>query len=372
MHVAVAGGNVYFGSSAADKFTCLDAATGEVRWTFYTEGPVRLAPTVAAGKVYFGSDDGHAYCLAADDGRLLWKYRPGPTDRRIPGNGRMISQWPLRCGVLVDGDTAFLCAGLFPNYGVYFCVLDAATGTERHKSKLTGLSPQGYMMASDTRLYVPSGRTSPAVFDRSTGKPLSIFHPNSRSGSYALLGDDVLVARGQAEGSLGISDLKTRQRLVLFRGSHMVARGERAFVQTPDELAALDRTEFLDLARRRIEATGQKAEVEKQIRVLRQLRDVAGAQAAAAELGEIDKQIKKLAADAEACWMWRKPCMHALSLILAGNVLLAGGDGQIAAYRLEDGEIAWQAAVQGKAYGLAIAAGRLFVSTDEGAIHCFQ
>ena len=57
-HLAVAADCVYFGSSADDKVYCLDARDGQVRWTFFTEGPVRLAPTVVGERVYAGSDDG--------------------------------------------------------------------------------------------------------------------------------------------------------------------------------------------------------------------------------------------------------------------------------------------------------------------------
>ena len=85
-HVAVAGGSVYFGSSADDKVYCLDGQTGQVRWRFVTGGPVRLAPTVSGGKVYVGSDDGFAYCLDGASGNLLWKYNPSPRDYRSPGS----------------------------------------------------------------------------------------------------------------------------------------------------------------------------------------------------------------------------------------------------------------------------------------------
>ena len=67
--VAVAAGSLFFGSSADNKVYCLDAATGAERWSFFTGGPVRLAPTVAKGRVYFGSDDGVVYCLQASDAR---------------------------------------------------------------------------------------------------------------------------------------------------------------------------------------------------------------------------------------------------------------------------------------------------------------
>jgi len=66
------------------------------------------------------------------------------------------------------------------------------------------------------------------------------------------------------------------------------------------------------------------------------------------------------------------PCNAGLSLILAGDTLFAGGDGKVIAYDAKDGKQVWAADVAGKAYGLAVADGRLFVSTDLGAIHCFE
>ena len=58
MHTTVSGGKVYFGSSVDDTVRCLDAITGTVLWSYTTDGPVRIAPSVAEDKVYFGSDDG--------------------------------------------------------------------------------------------------------------------------------------------------------------------------------------------------------------------------------------------------------------------------------------------------------------------------
>jgi len=43
-HAVADGESVYFGSSADHHVYCLDASTGEVRWTRVTDGPVRLAP----------------------------------------------------------------------------------------------------------------------------------------------------------------------------------------------------------------------------------------------------------------------------------------------------------------------------------------
>lgn len=96
--VAVAGGRLYFGSSADHKVYALDAASGQPVWTFFAEGPVRLAPTVWNGRVYFGSDDGWVCCLNAASGELRWKLRGGPNAEKLLGHGKMISRWPVRTG----------------------------------------------------------------------------------------------------------------------------------------------------------------------------------------------------------------------------------------------------------------------------------
>jgi outer membrane protein assembly factor BamB len=113
--VVVAGERLYFGSSADDKVYALSAATGEELWSFFTGGPIRLAPTLWNGRLFVGSDDGFVYCLKADTGELAWKVRGGPAEERLLGNERMISRWPIRSGVLVDEGVAYFGAGVFPH-----------------------------------------------------------------------------------------------------------------------------------------------------------------------------------------------------------------------------------------------------------------
>lgn len=99
------GDSLLYGSSAEHAVHCLDAGTGEVRWSFYAEGPVRFAPAVWQDEVYFGSDDGNVYCVKLASGELVWKYCPSATDRHLPGNGHVISMWPVRTGLVVDEGT---------------------------------------------------------------------------------------------------------------------------------------------------------------------------------------------------------------------------------------------------------------------------
>ena len=134
----VANGTVYFGSSADHKVYAIDLATGRERWSVFTEGPVRFAPTVEAGRVFVASDDGRAYCLSAADGALVWSFRGGPGPERMFGNERMISRWPLRSGLAVEDGIVYLSVGIWPSEGVYVFALRAHDGSVLWENDTSG------------------------------------------------------------------------------------------------------------------------------------------------------------------------------------------------------------------------------------------
>lgn len=369
-HVAVADGAVFFGSSADDKVYCLDAATGAERWSFFTEGPVRLAPTIRAGRVYVGSDDGSVYCLRASDGQPIWRTRIGPADTRVPGNGRLISLWPVRTGVVVRDGLAYCGAGMFPSEGVYLCALDAATGRERWKVKHTDLPAQGYLLASETRLYVPSGRNNPVVYDRRDGRRLRVVE--GAGGTYALLTGDLLVFGPGKRGQLGAVPGGESDQLATFPGRHMIVTPTHSYLHGDDFLSVLDRVRYLELARERKTWLAKRDQFRKQLAQAQKLKRTADAAKLRGQLAEVGGRLDYLSREMDACLLWRKDCGHPYSLILSGNLLYAGGADSVAAYATSDGARLWEGPVDGHALGLAAAAGRLFVSTDAGAIHCFQ
>jgi len=346
-HVAVVGRNLYYGSSAEDAVYCLDAETGETVWTFFTEGPVRLAPAVYKNKVYTASDDGFVYCLQASNGKLIWKYRPVEDDRRICGNGRVISALPVRSGIVVYDDTVYFGCGLFPKQGVYLCAVDAETGAEVWKHK-SDISPQGYTVCSPKHLFVPTGRTAAVTFQRATGKKLG--NVGSAGGSFAVVLDDMLVSGASEKGQLEISEPVTREKIVSTSGLALVADGSMSYILKKDSLIALDRRQYLDLSRK----IGKISKVKEEERT----------QAQKQQLVDLAKQRKD-------CIIWKTPCDEPYSLIMAGAAVFVGGNGEVSAFNANDGQIAWSGQVDGKAYGLAAGAGCLFVSTDKGAIHCF-
>lgn len=376
-HVSGVGQSVYFGSSADDKVYCLDAETGRERWTFFTGGPVRFAPTVSDGRVYVGSDDGSVYCLDATRGTRLWTYSPAPRTDRILGNGRVISRWPVRTGVLVDGGIAYFCAGLFPKEAVYVCAVDAATGaaagTNLWKETRSDLTPEGYLLASAARLYVPTGRTYPVVFSRTNGAHLGAFSAaGTRGGTYALLTGDVFVGGPGNVRKLEAFDVASKDQIATFDGLHMIVTPTISYLHTGTQLRALDRACFFSVLREKKALSDRQAEIAKRLEKVGKKADSEEAKKLRSDLADVKEALAEIPPKLQDCILWVQPCPYVYSLILAGDVLFAGGDDEVAGIATADGATRWTGPVTGRAYGLAVANGRLFVSTDRGIIHCFS
>ena len=261
--MVVVGQRLYYGSSVDDQVRCVDVESGEEIWNFFTGGAIRLAPTVSGGKVYFGSDDGVAYCLDAVTGALIWKLRAGPNDEMILGRGEMIARWPVRTGVLVekgkDGrDLAYFGAGIFPHELVYLYAVDAETGEvewvvdeiSESSAGRNDLSPQGYFLADEERLYIPSGRSLPAVLDRATGvskyKATAAWRSDAGGvvgGTEALLADDQLYLWG-AFHILAMQRETGKVGEGYYAAQQMAVAGEAAYVADGSMVARLDRAVY--------------------------------------------------------------------------------------------------------------------------------
>ncbi|HUT02084.1 MAG TPA: PQQ-binding-like beta-propeller repeat protein, partial [Phycisphaerae bacterium] len=185
----VKGNALFVGSSRGNFVVAVGIDDAAEKWRFYTNGPVRLAPVAWKDAVYVASDDGCLYCLDAVTGKLRWRFRGAPSDRRVLGNERLISMWPARGGpVVYDGPATrsgraevYFAAGIWPFMGVFLYALDATTGDlvwcnesagsvyikQPHDSAaFGGIAPQGYIVATAERLFVPNGRAAAAAFDR--------------------------------------------------------------------------------------------------------------------------------------------------------------------------------------------------------------
>jgi len=349
----VANGLVFFGSSADDTVRALDLDTGEVRWRFTTSGPVRFAPHIAGGRCYVAGDDGFLYCLDAATGKLVWQFRAAPNGRLLPGNGRVVSRWPCRSGVLVADGVAFLTAGMWPSEGVYVYALDAATGEEiwcngasgamympyPHGGAyaIGGVAPQGPLAASGTVLLVPTGRSVPAAFARKTGRFL-YYHAavNKTNGGYwsTVVGDVFLNPGhgGNADRHILLGEHGPQKTDCMI--AYDLASGAKRWPMGSRHRVACDGETLFAVGSR----TADAFEFE------------------AGKFGKLK---------------WRQKCARCYAVARAGNALLIGSAGAVTALGLADGAQLWSAEAPGQVRGIAVADGRLVVSTETGAVLCF-
>jgi len=347
--VVAAAGKVFFGSSADCAVYCLDAATGREAWSFVTDGPVRHAPALWRPKgsgegglrVLATSDDGVLYCLAARDGKLLWKHRGGPAREMLLGNDRLVSRWCARGGAAIVGDTVYFGAGIWPSEGIILTALDVPTGKVLWSNdKLgglympqphgganahSGISAQGYLAVAGESLFVPTGRAVPAALSRRDGA-LRYFHLQK----YGMYGGSAVAVIGKHLLNSGVGfDAGT---------------GVLAFRGVPTSASAASPGVLLYYAAGKLHAL-----------------DADKPMAVKAAGGKPALNVK-----------WSVPVEAGGSaLIVAGKTAVSGGKGKVMAVDLTTRKAVFSAEVDGEALGLTAAGGRLLVSTDSGAIHCF-
>jgi len=126
----IADGRIYVTSKDTDTLYALDDEHGKQLWTYTAGGQVDSPPTIYRGLVIFGCADGRVYCLRASDGQLVWQFRAGPRDMRLVSYGRLESVWPIHGSVLINNDVVYFVAGrsTFLDGGLRFYRLDTATG----------------------------------------------------------------------------------------------------------------------------------------------------------------------------------------------------------------------------------------------------
>ncbi len=153
-----------------------------------------------------------------------------PRDEWLLARGELISKWPVRTGLLVHKGVAYMGAGIFPHEDIYLYGVDAKTGRQvwqqdnvsAQDAGRNDLSPQGYLLAKDDLLVVPSGGSLPGVFDLKTNK---LLHKRTHSwrgaaggvvgGTRALLADGQLYS-GRRASPAGNGRKDGRRRLRIF------------------------------------------------------------------------------------------------------------------------------------------------------------
>ena len=331
----VAGKTIFVGSMVSDSVTAYDTETGKEKWRFYAEGPVRFAPVVYKDKLYFVSDDGYLYCLNAKSGSLIRKFLGGPAEKKVIGNDRLISMWPMRGGPVLYEDKIYFAASIWPFMGIFIHAIDAQTADivwtnsgsgeiyllQPHSSPaFAGVAPQGYLVATEDKLLISGGRSVPAAYDRNTGQFL-YYHLNK----YGKTGACDVIASGDHFFNRG-TIYKLSDGIAIPGAPASVIAGDVIIGKTFDSIMAY-----------KFEPDTNK--------------------------------VKRL-------WQTKAPSKLRRIYLKAGSRLYgSGAEGRIFAIDipLENNKpkVSWQAKVDGEVWNMLAADGKLFVITLQGGLYCF-
>ncbi len=407
----IASGLVLIGSSADDRVVALEAGSGRVVWDFFAGGPIRFAPVAWKDRVFVASDDGHLYALALLDGRLLWKHRGAPDGRLSVGHGRMISMWPSRGGPVVDGDRVYYAAGIWPSGGVCLYALDGATGAVAWANDRTGqlrmpqphggaeadsgVVPEGYLVVSGGRLFVPTGRAVPAAFRCSDGELEHYLLQENGSiggarviacGDYVINGGcflDAATGRLSARAGRGVFGVKP-DGVFQFTGDRLLGYGWDE-IDVADKGGGVARRRILgrrfdvrlgpepDAVRRASGAVSTLGGLGPLLRTDIVFRDT---DPSVAKQTGLERMLSQSRPQLEGMGAEVAPFLAAHyercnEVIGAGREAICGAGNKVHVVDLGTGTPRWCAEVEGDAVGLAAAGGMLVVSTTRGAIYCF-
>ena len=354
----VSGRMLLVASMVNDSLTAYDTRSGRKQWRFYADGPLRLAPAAHDGNVYAASDDGYLYCLDVQTGDLKWKFLGGPEDRRLLGNSRLISSWPVRGGPVVANGRVFFAASVWPLMGTFVHALDAETGElvwsnsgsgsiynlHQHSGAdaFGGVAPQGYLAVDEDVLLVAGGRTPPAAFDLESGR-LKFFHQSTGIVGKAAGGYRVAVQQGWFYNHGWMYSLEDG---ALFDALN-------ANVLTDDAVYVLSNNG------ERLDAYAPRPD-QQEVQVTNRLGH-----------GQLKKRYSHRR-------LWREDLSTGIDrLYLRAGERLYGGsaNGRIVAIDLpkddQAASVTWQGQVDGAVWEMIAADDRLFVVTDDGTLVCF-
>ncbi len=229
---ALSNGVLYVGSTDS-SFYAIDASKGKVLWSFDAHAPLEAPPAVAGDNVYFGSSDGYLRCVDKS-GKLLWKFA---------ALSEVISSPVVR-----DGRVYFVSAD------DRFYALSAKTGEKLwtyYRRSFPTVSPRIYASPAyfDKKLYAYFSEGTLVCFEAESGKVLwtrTLVKDPSEGGTtrrsplvyngvvYALDGSNAVLALDSSTG-----DIKGIYNII--KAEDFVVRDARTLIMAgADRVVALD------------------------------------------------------------------------------------------------------------------------------------
>jgi outer membrane protein assembly factor BamB len=303
------------------------------------------------------------YCLRADDGGLIWRFRVAPADQRIVAYGQVESPWPVPGSVLVVDDVAYVAAGRqsLADGGIRVFAIQPASGQviwgrrldsvpQKNFYDSTGLEFDNFDLMHREEQYVSMSRW---LFDRQTGKMTCL----AKSGFAHLVtgGSGVIVPRGFWSYSPRNESEHNPERpfvrpLLSFRDNRLYGFSEdrKTVFRRDFDLSGVE-----DFDQEWFKGWTTYANVRKGGDLWRTQRLARAARWTA----------KAFDANGEA---------RGGAIVLAGNaVLVASQQGGLAVLSPEDGKTLGQVDIPAAVWdGLAVSGAGVYVSTQDGQVMC--
>jgi outer membrane protein assembly factor BamB len=140
----VAEGKVFVASVDGHNVCAIDADSGRIGWRFTAGSRIDSPPSVNKGRVIFGCRDGYVYSLRASDGELAWRMRAARSEQLIIAYGRLESASPVIGSVLVKDGVVYCTAGRssYADGGIDLYRLDPETGEVLSRTEIYSPDPQ--------------------------------------------------------------------------------------------------------------------------------------------------------------------------------------------------------------------------------------
>ncbi len=359
---------LFVGNSNDNQIYAINTKTGEIKWKYFTDGPVRFAPAIYKNKIYAVSDDGYIYCLASETGNLKWKKYGGQRKDMIIGNGKMIARWPARGGPVIDNGVLYFGSGIWPSEKIFIYALNPDNGEvlwvndssgemkmpQPHGGAVaeSGLSAQGYLASGADKLFIPTGRAVPAALDSKSGEFLYFHLQKYRNmgGSDVIVSDSLIFI--PSGNTRDLNETKGRCYSIFNSSDGEIIPGEiksEAVAITPEYIYAVNN-----------ETHQVEAYSKKNLITTRETTDRRGNKTVVKELSG-------------PTWSSGVLKDHVKTLIATKNRLIAGtATNKILILDIQNGRLISSYNVNGVPLGLAIAQNSLFVSTDLGYLYCFE
>jgi hypothetical protein len=176
----IAAGRVFAADVDGHSVCAMKEVDGKTLWRFFADGRIDSPPTYYQGLLLFGSRDGSAYCLRAEDGTLVWRFSPVER-RQICAYGQPESAWPICGSILIRDGLAYFAAGRnsFIDGGIFLYAVEPFSGKVVHQR----------------HMYGPYGENGFPVENREVVKGMSI---EGFKGDIFLADDQLLYLRHQA------------------------------------------------------------------------------------------------------------------------------------------------------------------------------